>query len=209
MPSPLTQTLESPSNKIPLQNVLIGYCRTSTSHSQDLERQIRQLKEVGCTQIFTDQISSLTDYKDREGLSKCLEELEEGNVLVISELSRLGRSLVEMIVQVNNLLERNIGVKTLDGRLDTTSMPPEIVKLVVAVIGYAAEIELQTLKSRCESGRAVARSRGVKFGRKRSYTPQQAATILEMRKQGHGYGTIGKSLGMNATKVRNIILRAA
>ena len=150
MPSPLTQTLESPSNKIPLQNVLIGYCRTSTSHSQDLERQIRQLKEVGCTQIFTDQISSLTDYKDREGLSKCLEELEEGNVLVISELSRLGRSLVEMIVQVNNLLERNIGVKTLDGRLDTTSMPPEIVKLVVAVIGYAAEIELQTLKSRCE-----------------------------------------------------------
>ena len=76
MPLTPTQTLESPSNKIPLQNVLIGYCRTSTSHSQDLERQIRQLKEVGCTIIYTDQISSLTDYQDREGLSKCLEDLK-------------------------------------------------------------------------------------------------------------------------------------
>ena len=105
-----TQTLESSSNEIPLQNVLIGYCRTSTSHSQDLERQIRQLKEVGCTQIFTDQISSLTDYKDREGLSKCLEELQSGNVLVISELSRLGRSLSSHIFPYKPLWEVEFGV---------------------------------------------------------------------------------------------------
>ncbi len=106
--------------------------------------------------------------------------------------------MVEMLVQVNGLIERGVHVKTLDKRLDTSSMPEELVKLIVGVMGYAAEMELRSIKKRAAEGRSVAQSRGVKFGWKLTYTPQQAAQVLHMRAEGQGYGTIGAAMGMPA-----------
>ena len=79
--------------------------------------------------------------------------------------------MVEMLVQVNGLIERGVAIKTLDERLDSASMPEELVKLVVGVMGCAAEMELKSIKKRTAEGREVAKSRGVKFGGKRNYTP--------------------------------------
>ena len=140
----------------------------------------------------------------RPELSKCLDGLRGGDTLVIHELDRLGRSMVEMLVQVNGLIERGVAIKTLDGRLDTASMPEELVKLVVGVMGYAAEMELIHQEAHCRRSE-VAKSRGVKFGRKRNYTPQQAAAVMEMRQRGDGYGTISSAMGMTTSMVRRII----
>ena len=84
-------------------------------------------------------------------------------------------------------------------------LPPLLVKLVVGVMGYAAEMELKGIKKRTAEGREVAKNRGVKFGRKRSYTPQQAAAVLEMRQRGDGYGTIASAMGMTVSMVRRIL----
>ena len=181
-----------------------GYWRTSTD-VQDQERQVKALTAAGCERLYGDKITGTSNYGDREQLSRCLDGLRANDLLVLDELSRLGRSMVEMLVEVNALLERDVAIKTLDGRLDTTAMDKELVKLIVGVMGYAAEMELKHLKRRTSEGRAVARSRGVKFGRKRSYTPQQAATVMEMRADGDGYGTIAKAMGMSVGKVRRII----
>ena len=181
-----------------------GYWRTSTAE-QDSERQEQSLKEAGCERIYGDQITGTSAYGERPELSKCLDGLRDGDTLVIHELDRLGRSMVEMLVQVNGLIERGVAIKTLDGRLDTASMPEELVKLVVGVMGYAAEMELKSIKKRTAEGRAVAQQRGVKFGRKRSYTPQQAAAVMEMRQRGDGYGTIASAMGMTASMVRRIV----
>ena len=78
-------------------------------------------------------------------------------------------------------------------------------KLVVGVMGYAAEMELKGIKKRTAEGREVAKNRGVKFGRKRSYTPQQAAAVMEMRQRGDGYGTIAAAMGMTSSMVRRIL----
>lgn len=181
-----------------------GYWRTSTTE-QDSERQEQSLKEAGCERIYGDQITGTSAYGERPELSKCLDGLRDGDTLVIHELDRLGRSMVEMLVQVNGLIERGVAIKTLDGRLDTASMPEELVKLVVGVMGYAAEMELKSIKKRTAEGREVAKSRGVKFGRKRNYTPQQAAAVMEMRQRGDGYGTISSAMGMTTSMVRRII----
>ena len=181
-----------------------GYWRTSTD-AQDQERQVKALTAAGCERLYGDKITGTSNYGDREQLSRCLDGLRASDLLVLDELSRLGRSMVEMLVEVNALLERDVAIKTLDGRLDTTAMDKELVKLIVGVMGYAAEMELKHLKRRTAEGRAVARSRGVKFGRKRTYTPQQAATVMEMRAAGDGYGTIAKAMGMSVGKVRRII----
>ena len=183
---------------------IFGFWRTSTSE-QNKERQTQSLVDSGCERIYGDQITGTSAYGDRPELSKCLDCLREGATLVIHELDRLGRSMVELLVQVNGLIEKGIAVKTLDGRLDTASMPEELVKLVVGVMGYAAEMEFKNLKKRTAEGRQVALTRGVKFGRKRNYSPQQSAVVMEMRRKGDGYGTIAKAMGMTDSMVRRII----
>ena len=110
--------------------------------------------------------------------------------------------MILMLVEINKLLEKGIQIKTLDGRLDTTTMPEEIVRLIVGVKGYAAEKELKNLKRRTAEGRAVAISRGVKMGRKQSYTHHQMEEIKNMRRGKRGYGSIAKSLGMSKSTVQ-------
>ena len=183
---------------------LLGYWRCS-SDAQDEERQVASLKEAGCIQIWGDRITGASNYGDRPELSKCLDALREGDTWVIHELDRAGRNMVEMLVQVNQLMERGVHIKCLDGRLCTQSMPQEIVKLIVGVMGYAAEMELKGIRKRTAEGRRIAQNRGVKFGRKRKYTPQQQATVMEMRERGDGYGTIAKAMGMTDSMVRRII----
>ena len=187
---------------------LYGYWRCSTD-LQDQERQVIVLKEEGVPEenIYGDKITETSNYGDREELSKCLDLLQVNDLLILEDMTRLGRTMVTMLVEVNNLIERGVYIKTLDGRLDTSLMNDEIVRLIVGVMGYAAECELRNIKHRTSEGRAVAKTRGVKFGAKRKFDKYQVAEILEKRKQGQGYGTIAKSLGMNRSTVQKIVER--
>ena len=182
---------------------VFGFWRCSTDQ-QDQERQVRALKEAGCERIYSEKITGTSNLNARPELEKCLEEMVEGDLLVISELSRLSRSFLGMVNEVSNLLERGIQIKTLDKRLDTTAMPKEITMLIVSVLGYAASQELDQIKSRTAEGRAVAKSRGVKFGRKKTYTEHQVAEVQKKRADGEGYGTIARALGMSRSMVQRI-----
>ena len=189
-----------------LKMTVFGYWRCSTGH-QDQERQVLALENAGCERIYGDKITGTSNYGDREQLSKCLEELQANDLLICEDMTRLGRTMVTMLVEVNNLIERGVFIKTLDGRLDTSLMNDEIVRLIVGVMGYAAECELKSIKHRTSEGRAVAKTRGVKFGRKRDYDKYQVAEIMEKREQGQGYGTIAKALGMSRSTVQTIVQR--
>ena len=185
-------------------NKIYGYWRCSTDN-QDQERQIRALKDAGCEVIVGDKITGTSNYGDREELSKLLDELEEGSLLILSELSRLGRTSLIMQIELDKLLKKGVNVRTLDKRLDTTTMSKEIVGLIVSILGYAAEQELQQIKSRTAEGRAVALSRGVKFGRKRGYDKFQVAEVMKKKSEGVGLGTIAKSVGMSRSMVQRIV----
>ena len=183
---------------------IYGYWRCSTNQ-QDEERQIRSLKDSGCEVLYGDKITGTSNYGDRQELSKLLEVIQEGDLLILSELSRLGRTMTTMLVEVEKLINRGVKIKTLDKRLDTTTMDKSIVKLIVGIMGYCSEQELSQIKSRCSEGRQVSMSRGVKFGRKRNYTEFQVKEVLERKSLGQGLGTIGKSLGMTRSMVQRIV----
>ena len=185
-----------------------GVWRCSTDH-QDQERQIRALQDAGCLpeNIYGDKITGVSDFSNRPQLQKCLEAMKANDTLIISELSRLSRSFIGMVNEVSKLLEREINIKTLDGRLDTTAMPKEITMLIVSILGYAASQELAQLKSRTAEGRAVAKSRGVKFGAKRKYDKFQIQEIMQKRSEGVGFGTIARSMGMSRSTVQTIVNR--
>ena len=83
-------------------------------------------------------------------------------------------------------------------------MAPELVKRIVGILGYASEIELKHLSGTAE-GRGCEGKRG-EVRAETLYTPQQAATVMEMRDRGDGYGTIASALGMTKGMVRRITL---
>ena len=188
-------------------NTIYGYWRCSTD-AQDQERQIRSLKDAGCEVVVGDFITGTSNYGDRKELSNLLENIQENDLLILDELNRLGRTMVTMLVEVNKLLEKGVKIRTLDGRLDTTTMPEEIIRLIVGVMGYAAEMELKNIKRRTAEGRKVAVSRGVKMGRKRSFSQHQEEEIKNMRKAQRGYGSIAKSLGMSKSTVQRFCIGA-
>ena len=90
-----------------------GYFRCSTN-LQDEERQVIALKEAGCEKIYGDKITGTSAYGDRPELSKLLDEIEEGSLLILSEMNRLGRTMVTMLVEVNKLMEKAVEIKPLD-----------------------------------------------------------------------------------------------
>ena len=183
---------------------IYGYWRCSTGQ-QDEERQIRSLMDSGVEVLYGDKITGTSNYGDRKELSKLLETIQEGDLLILSELSRLGRTMTTMLVEVEKLINRGVKIKTLDKRLDTTTMDKSIVKLIVGIMGYCSEQELSQIKSRTSEGRQISMSRGVKFGRKLTYTQFQVDEIMKKRMEGQGYGTICKSLGMSRSMVQRIV----
>lgn len=84
----------------------VGYARVST-HEQNLDLQLDELKRAGCEEIVTDKISG--SVSERPGLEKLQNYLRKGDVLVVWRLDRLGRSLKHLIAYVAKLEEKGIG----------------------------------------------------------------------------------------------------
>ena len=124
-----------------------------------------------------------------------------GDVLVVAKLDRLGRTMEDCISRVAELLDRDIHVPTLNGRVDTEGLG----KMVVGLLAAAVEIERDLLLERIAEGLKRAVGSAVKLDLKRTWDEGQASTVVEMRDQGMGYGTFGTKLGVTASKVRRML----
>jgi DNA invertase Pin-like site-specific DNA recombinase len=139
--------------------MLIGYARVSTAE-QSLELQQDALVGAGCEKVVTEVASGGASV--RPGLARALEYLRAGDTLVVWRLDRLGRSLKDLIETVTTLQAREIGFKSLQERIDTTSPGG---KLVFHVFGALAEFERELIRERTQAGLKAARARGRTGGR--------------------------------------------
>lgn len=143
---------------------LVGYARVSTKE-QELDLQLDALKAAGVPEslIFTDRVSGAR--KERVGLNACLEEIKEGDMLLVWRIDRLGRSLSHLVSLVEGLRERGVHLRSLcDGVIDTSSASGE---LVFNVFSSLAQFERRLIQERVRAGLEAARARGRKGGRKR------------------------------------------
>ena len=160
-------------------NMNIGYARVSTS-SQELGLQKDALTAADCKQIFTDTASGVAS--NRQGLEQALSYARDGDTIVVWRLDRLGRSIQHLIQTVKELQERNIGFKSLQENIDTTTSGG---KLVFHIFGALAEFERDLIKERTMAGLKAARARGHFGGRPKLLTVQQIRRILELYKEGN------------------------
>ncbi len=141
-----------------------GYARVSTD-DQDLTLQIDALTQHGIlkSNIFTDKLSGARS--DRPGLSKCLDALQRGDVLVVWRLDRLGRSMRHLITLVEDLRARGVGFRSLnEGAVDTTNASGE---LIFNIFSALAQFERRLIQERTKAGLTAARARGRHGGRPR------------------------------------------
>ncbi|KZL89942.1 recombinase family protein [Clostridium magnum] len=143
--------------------MLRGYARVSTVE-QNLDRQIIALQEAGCEKIYQEKITGTT--KDRTELQRLLAELEEGDTVIVKELTRVSRSTLDMLDLVQQITEKGCFIRSLsESWLDTGSPTGELMLTLMAGI---AQFERRLLLQRCAEGRAVAVAKGTKMGRPRT-----------------------------------------
>lgn len=177
-----------------------GYARVSTV-DQNLDRQIIALQEAGCTQIYQEKITGTK--MDRPELQKLLSELQEGDTVVIKELTRISRSTKDMLSLVEQITDKGCYIKSLNENWLDTSSPSG--KLMLTVLGGIAQFERELMLQRCNEGRAVAIAKGVQMGRPKSSGKQMEYAIELYKSKAMSVRKICENTGVSkATLCRRI-----
>lgn len=153
--------------------MLIGYARVSKADGSqllDLQRDALIGAGIDPKRIYEDSDSGRKDY--RPGLMACLKALQPGNTFVVWKLDRLGRDLKHLIAVVDELRERDVGLRVLAGtgaEIDTTTANG---RLVFGIFAALAEFERELIAERTRAGLVAARARGRNGGRPRKMDRQ-------------------------------------
>lgn len=152
-----------------------GYARVSTKE-QSLDLQKDALTKAGCTDIFSEHISGAKS--DRPELQKMIEQLREGDTIVVWKLDRLGRSLRDLVNLISQFQEKGVGFQSLQDNIDTTTPTG---KLTFHLFAALAEFERDIISTRTKAGLEAARARGRKGGRPKglSKKAQDKARLAE------------------------------
>ena len=157
----------------------IGYARVS-SYGQSLEVQKEKLQQESCDEIFEEKISALS--QKRNELETALRTLREGDVLVVTKLDRLARSMQDLLIISKRIQKKQAQLKVLDQSIDTTTSEG---RLMFNIIGSFAEFENDIRRSRQMEGIKKALEKGVSFGRKAILTSDQENDIKRLREEEH------------------------
>jgi DNA invertase Pin-like site-specific DNA recombinase len=147
---------------------IIAYLRTSTD-KQDLNNQKLEIlewaskKEMKVDEFVEITMSSRKTSKQRR-IEEVLQTLNDSDILVVTELSRLGRSTAEVIALVNELVARNIRVIILKQNLDI-SQHDMTSKIVITLFSLFAELERDLISLRTKEALAAKKQQGVTLGK--------------------------------------------
>ena len=166
-----------------------AYIRVS-SHEQNEERQLMAMRELKIPEenIYMDKLSG-KDF-NRPNYIELVRKIEEGDVLYILSIDRLGRNYEEIQNQWRILTkEKNVDICVIDmPLLDTTDrkdlMGTFIADLVLQILSFVAQNERDAIRQRQAQGIAAAKANGVKFGRPELPLPDDFEKILDKLKQG-------------------------
>jgi len=197
---------------------VVAYLRVSRD-SQDTNNQklaiLEYARKERCNvdEFVAVNVSSQRSPKER-GLNQLLEMLSSGDLLLVSELSRLGRSVGQVVRIVDTLIKRKIGLIAIKENIRISGKMDLQKKVMVTMFGLFAEIERDLISQRTRDGLAAARAAGKKLGRPKgafsSKLDAHRKEITEWRQKGVSKASlakmydVGKSTMAGFLKTRNI-----
>lgn len=144
--------------------MIFGYTRTSTRDKQNDAMQRRALIDAGVpeSQIHSDQVSGAKATGTRPGWTALEARLRTGDKLVVWRIDRIGRSMIDVITTVTDLVERGVLVRSLSDGLDPSTREG---RLMLHIMATLAQYERELIQERVQTGVDAARARGVPLGR--------------------------------------------
>ncbi len=140
--------------------MIFGYARVSKI-DQNLDRQLDQLKKADCNRIYQEKITGTK--KERPELTRMMDSLREGDTIIVCELTRLSRSVKDLLELVERINEIGADIKSLkEPWLDTTTSHG---RLLFSVFAGVSQFERDIIRERTLEGISAARARGRKGGR--------------------------------------------
>ena len=172
---------------------VIGYARVSTT-DQNLELQENALRAAGCEIIRSEKRSGTTT-AGRDELRTVLDFLRKGDVLTVTRIDRLARSIGDLQDIVRAVKAKGASLKAIEQPIDTCTAAG---KCFLDMLGVFAEFETNLRRERQLEGVASAKARGVYKGRKASIDP---AKVRQMKAEGKGASAIAKALRIGRASV--------
>lgn len=177
--------------------MIIGYARVSTQ-DQNLDLQTDELTKLGCQKIYQEKVSS---GKERPELIKMIENLREGDSVMVWKLDRLGRSLKELINLIETLQAKKVNFVSIKDLIDTSTAQG---RLFLNIFGSLAEFERDIIRERTKAGLSAAKARGRTGGRKKGLAPEamkKAETAVMLYKQMKNAKEIAGIIGVGRATV--------
>lgn len=180
--------------------MLVGYARTSTvDQKAGLAAQCRDLGDNGCEKVFEEHVSSINE--TRQELERAIEFVREGDVLVVTKLDRLARSIADLNRIVALLERKRVGLKILDMAVDTTTPTG---RLLINLVGSIAQFEREIMLTRQREGIAKAKAERKYTGRAPT-ARRHAKQVIELHQTGKGATEIAARVGIGRSSVYRII----
>lgn len=179
--------------------MFVGYARVSTE-DQKLEIQQQKLKQAVCKRIFQEKVSGA--HRHRPELAKMLEQLREGDTVIVWKLDRLARSTRDLLEISDVIAQAGAGLKSLSEPWADTTTPAG--RMVLTVFAGLAEFERELIRERTGTGRVAAIKRGVRFGRPASLQPDQAALAKRLLDEGKSAKEIAKTFGVHKATIYRV-----
>ena len=183
--------------------MLVGYARVSTEE-QSLNRQIDLLVDYGVDKrnIYKEKISGVKS--NREQLDKMLDELQEGDTIIISDLTRISRSTKDLLNIIDKIKFKGACIKSItDIWLDTSSDNPYNSFLLTVMSGLS-QLERELISQRTKEGLKSAKARGRSGGRP-SKRNDKSNTVLLLYREGYKIVDIVKQTGLSRSTVYRIL----
>ncbi len=179
---------------------IVGYARTSTvDQIAGLEGQLRELQAAGCERIFQEQVSSVD--KSRPELERALDYVREGDILVVTKLDRLARSMPNLVELTAKLKAKGVELRVLALNLDTSTPTG---KLMLNLMGSIAEFERELMLERQLEGIAKAKAEGKYHGRAPT-ARRKSDDVLRLKAEGKTADTIAAELKVSRSSVFRIL----
>jgi DNA invertase Pin-like site-specific DNA recombinase len=176
---------------------IYGYARVSTT-GQDLTIQKDKLRNAGC-EVIREEKRSGTTREGRAELDTLLTFLRSGDVLMVTRIDRLARSIGDLQVIVQDLKAKGVSLRATDQSVDTSTAAG---KAFLDMLGVFAEFETNLRKERQMEGIAKAKSEGVYKGRKPTIDP---AKVQELKATGMGATEIARELKVGRASVYRVL----
>jgi DNA invertase Pin-like site-specific DNA recombinase len=179
----------------------VGYARVSAL-DQKLDAQLDALTQVGCAKIFSDRVSGAT--ADRPGWEQLMAYVRPGDAVVITELSRMSRSLAHLLEVVRTFEQQEIALVSLREHIDTATAAG---RCFLAIMGAIAQMERELQAERTAAGRAAAKARGRTGGRPRTDPDKlEQARILYLH-SGKTAGDVCRTVGIGRRTLFSYLAR--